>query len=441
MASIQRMRRGTWRVRVYDGRDDSGRKRYRSRTVRGTRRDAQRVAADLEREVELGVVAGAGRTFLSGYLHERWLPHVRLHKRPSTHARYAGIVARHIVPDIGNLPLRRITPADVQHLCDGVIEQGYAPATVHLVHAVIHKALAQAVTWQMVPRNAADAVELPRIPQRAVSVLDQPALRRLFVANKSKPVYPLLVLAVLGGLRRGELLGLQWGDFDFERGFVVVRRSLTPVQGQGLVFGPTKTHQVRIVELGPFGLAVLRDQRARQAAQRRQLGDGYATHDLVVADALGKPLQVSTVYRWVQAALARAGLPRHTRLHDLRHTHATLLLARGHALPVVSERLGHRDKTTTANLYAHALPNSQRAAARDLDAYISGHRDDPGMTRTPSAGGSQQVWDGPLERKAGFEPARGVAHSLLRTACLPVSPPRPAGSGGRNRTCGQELMS
>ena len=97
----------------------------------------------------------------------------------------------------------------------------------------------------------------------------------------------------------------------------------------------------------------------------------------MVADALGKPLQVSTVYRWVQAALARAGLPRHTRLHDLRHTHATLHLARGHALPVVSERLGHRDETTTANLYAHALPNSQRAAARDLDAYISGHRDDP----------------------------------------------------------------
>ncbi len=201
MASIQRMRRGTWRVRVYDGRDDSGRKRYRSRTVRGTRRDAQRVAADLEREVELGVVAGAGRTFLSGYLHERWLPHLRLHKRPSTHARYASIVARHIVPDIGHLPLRRITPADVQHLCDEVIEQGDAPATVHLVHAVIHKALAQAVTWQMVPRNAADAVELPRIPQRAVSVLDQPALQRLFAANESQPVYPLLVLAVLGGLR------------------------------------------------------------------------------------------------------------------------------------------------------------------------------------------------------------------------------------------------
>ncbi len=180
---------------------------------------------------------------------------------------------------------------------------------------------------------------------------------------------------------------------------MVVRRSLTPVQGQGLVFGLTKTHQVRIVELGPFGLAVLRDQRARQAAQRRQLGDGYATHDLVVADSLGKPLQVSTVYRWVQAALARAGLPRHTRLHDLRHTHATLLLARGHALPVVSDRMGHRDKSTTANLYAHALPNSQRAAARDLDAYISGHRDDAGMTRSPSPGGSQQVWDGSLERK------------------------------------------
>ena len=188
---------------------------------------------------------------------------------------------------------------------------------------------------------------------------------------------------------------------------------------------PTKTHQVHIVELGPFGLAVLRDQRARQAAQRRQLGDGYANQDLVLADAMGKPLQVSTVYRWVRAALARAGLPRHTRLHDLRHTHASLQLARGHVLPMVSERLGHRDKTTTANLYAHALPNSQRAAARDLDAYISGHQDDPGMPRTPSAGGSQQVWDGSLERKTGFEP---VTLSLARR-CSTTEPLPPGHQG------------
>lgn len=421
MASIQRLRRGAWRVRVYDGRDDRGRKRYRSRTVKGTRRDAQRVASDLEREVELGVSAGAGRSSLSGYLHQRWLPHVRLHKRPGTHARYAGIVARHIVPEAGHLAMRRVSPADVQRLCDAAIEQGFAPATVHLIHAVIHKALAQAVTWQLVSRNAADAVELPRIPQRKVTVLDQPALQRLFAANGSQPVYPLLVLAVLGGLRRGELLGLQWADVDFDRGFVVVRRSLTPVQGHGLVFGPTKTHQARIVDLGPFGLTALREQRTRQDSQRQRLGAGYADHDLVLSDAMGKPLQVSTVYRWVRAALARAGLPRTTRLHDLRHTHASLLLARGHALPVVSERLGHRDKTTTANLYAHALPTSQRAAARDLDAYVSGHRDDAGMTWTPSAGGPQQVWEESMERKTGFEP---VTLSLARRCSTAEPLPR-----------------
>ena len=103
MASIQRIRRATWRVRVYEGRDDARRKHYRSRTVRGTRRDAQRVAAELEREVELGVAASTGHTSLGGYLNERWLPHVRLHKRPGTHARYAGIVARHINPELGIL--------------------------------------------------------------------------------------------------------------------------------------------------------------------------------------------------------------------------------------------------------------------------------------------------------------------------------------------------
>ena len=380
MASIQRVRRGAWRVRVYEGRDDSGRKRYRSRTVRGTRRAADRVASDLHLEVELGIAASGGRAPLADYLQNRWLPHLRLHRQPSTHARYAGIVARVIVPELGRRPLRRVSPVDVQGLCDRALEQGLAPATVHLIHAVMHKALSQAVTWQLVPRNAAARVELPRIPQRAVPVLDRSAIRRLFEANEPYPAYPLLVLAVLGGLRRGELLGLCWTDIDFDRECVIVRRSLTPVPGRGLVLGPTKTHQERRVDLGPLGLAVLRQRRAQQLAQRCHSEGVYSDRGLVFANAAGRPLQVSTVHGWVKAAFERAGLPSVMRLHDLRHTHASLLLARGHALPVVSERLGHRTKTTTANLYAHALPTSQRAAAQDLDAYISPTADDPGMT-------------------------------------------------------------
>ena len=430
MASIQRRTKGSWRVRVYAGRDGSGRKRYQSRTVKGTRRDAQRVAYELERDVELGISGSATRTPLAAYLRERWLPHVRLHKRPSTYARYAGVVTRDIIPELGDLPLRRIVPADIQRLCDGALEQGFAPATVHLIHAVIHKALGQALTWQLVPRNAADAIELPRVPRRAVTVLGQPEIRRLLATNEREPIYPLLVLAVLGGLRRGELLGLCWTDVAFDRGLVVVRNNLTRVPGQGPVLGPTKTHQVRIVELGPFGLTALREQRARQAGYRRLLGTGYRDQGLVFADHAGNPLHVSTVHRWVKAALKRAGLSMSTRLHDMRHTHATLLLERGHALPVVSERLGHRDKTTTANLYAHALPTSQRAAARDLDAYISGGADDPGMTKDTLADAAQQVWEAPLERKTGFEP---VTLSLARRCSTTEPLPRGARPAGPAR--------
>ncbi|MCY3959457.1 MAG: tyrosine-type recombinase/integrase [Chloroflexi bacterium] len=367
---------------MYEGRDDSGRKRYRSRTVRGTRRDAQRVASNLHLEVELGVAASGGRASLAEYLRSRWLPHVRLHRRPSTYARYSGIVARCIAADLGRLPLRRVSAVDVQGLCDRALAQGFAPARVHLIHAVVQKALAQAVTWQLVPRNAATHVELARIPQRAIAVLDRTAVRRLFQTNESQPVYPLLVLAVLGGLRRGELLGLRWADVDFDRECVIVRRSLAPVRGRGLVLGPTKTHHERRVDLGALGLEALREQWTRQVAQQRRDADAEPAGCLVFANAAGRPLQFSTVHRWVKAAFKRAGLPPETRLHDLRHTHASLLLARGHALPVVSERLGHRTKSTTANLYAHALPTSQRAATQDLDAYLAGPEMTPGRHRS-----------------------------------------------------------
>ncbi len=249
---------------------------------------------------------------------------------------------------------------------------------MHLIHAVVQKALAQAVTWQLVPRNAATHVELPRIPQRTIAVLDRAAVRRLFETNESRPVYPLLVLAVLGGLRRGELLGLSWADVDFDRECVIVRRSLTQLPGRGLVSGPTKTHQERRVDVGPLGLETLRQQRARRIAQQRRDEGDESDRGLVFANDEGRPLQFSTVHRWIKAAFERAGLPPTMRLHDLRHTHASLLLARGHSLPVVSERLGHRTKTTTANLYAHALPTSQRAAAQDLDAYLAGPEMPPG---------------------------------------------------------------
>ena len=338
----------------------------------------QRVASNRHLEVELGVAASGGRTPLAEYLRRRWLPHVRLHRRPSTHDRYAGIVARCITPEIGRLPLRRVSPVDVQGLCDRALAQGFVPATVRLIHAVLQKALAQAVTWQLVPRNAATHVELPRIPQRAVAVLDRAAVQRLFKRNESQPVYPLLALAVLCGLRRGELLGLSWADVDFDRECVIVRRSLTPVRGRGLVLGPTKTHQERRVDLGPLGLEALRQRQTRQIAQECRAEGDESDRGLVFADDEGRPLQFSTVHRWVKAAFERAGLSPTTRLHDLRHTHASLLLARGHALPVVSERLGHRTKTTTANLYAHALPTSQRAAAQDLDAYLSERGHHPG---------------------------------------------------------------
>ena len=329
MASIQRVRRGAWRVRVYEGRDDSGRKRYRSRTVRGTRRDAQRVASNLHLEVELGVAASGGRASLAEYLRSRWLPHVRLHRRPSTYARYAGIVTRCITADLGRLPLRRVSPVDVQGLCDRALAQGFAPATVHLIHAVVQKALAQAVTWQLVPRNAATHVELPRIPQRTIAVLDRAAVRQLFETNESRPVYPLLVLAVLGGLRRGELLGLSWADVDFDRECVIVRRSLTQLPGRGLVSGPTKTHQERRVDVGPLGLETLRQERARRIAQQRRAEGDESDRGLVFANDEGRPLQFSTVHRWIKAAFERAGLPPTMRLHDLHHTHASLLLARG----------------------------------------------------------------------------------------------------------------
>ncbi len=135
---------------------------------------------------------------------------------------------------------------------------GRAPGTPlresrHQSAVVVAEVLAQAATWQLVPRNAVARVELPRIPHRPVAVLNRWAIRRLLVIYESQPVYPLPALAVLGGLRCGELLRLYWADADFDHECVIARRNLTPVPGRGMVLGQTKIHQERRVDLGPIG--------------------------------------------------------------------------------------------------------------------------------------------------------------------------------------------
>ena len=278
--------------------------------------------------------------------------------RASTCERHEINVRVHINPSLGNVRLKGLTPAHVRGLHREKLDSGLASATVRKIHSTLHKALSQAVSDGLIPRNAAD-VKAPRpAPKEMRPLSEGEACTFLDVARTSGDRFePLYVLAITTGLRRGELLGLRWEDVDLERGTLRVGRSLVREEGRHTV-GETKTRRGRRqVNLTPRTVNALKAHRKRQLEERMRLAETYKDHGLVFSTSIGTPVNPENlVNRSFKPLLEKAGLPK-IRFHNLRHTCATLLLGRGVHPKFVQELLGHATIAITLDTYSHYLPS------------------------------------------------------------------------------------
>ncbi len=305
-----------------------------------------------------------------GQFMQSWLKAVRPSLRERTWVRYEQYVRLHIAPALGKLTLARLTPQHLQRLYAERLEAGLSATTVHHLHAVLHKALDQAVKWNLVARNVADLVDPPRMPRHDISTLSPEQARLLLEAAVGDRLHALYVLALTTGMREGEILGLRWRDVDVERGAVEVRGSLQRLPS-GLVIAAPKTNRSRRVGLTDAATTALRQHRARQAEERLRLGGTWQNAlDLVFVDAAGMPIDATKFLRNSFAPLLRkAGLPP-MRFHDLRHTAATLLLGKGVHPKIVAEMLGHSQIGITLDLYSHVTPTMQREATQAMEAIV-----------------------------------------------------------------------
>lgn len=297
-----------------------------------------------------------------------------------TYERYAGIVRNHLVPALGSIQLSKLRPQQIQAYYSEALESGrmtgrggpLSARTVLHHHRVLREALQQAVRWQLLSANAADAVEPPRPVRTEMRVLGPEGVASLLEACAEEPTLRMAVyLAVSTGLRLGELLGLKWSDIDLEARSLQVVRSLQYISGQGLRFGEPKTSRSRRrVALSEGTVAELRRHRRRQIAERLASSD-YSDLDLVLCDGAGAPIPPYQLSQRFSNLVKSAGLAPH-RFHDLRHTSATLLLRAGVHPKIVSERLGHSSVAITLDTYSHVLPDMQEEAAREFDAWMVG---------------------------------------------------------------------
>ena len=319
--SITRRKNGLWAAQyvVYTA---NGRQR---RTLYGKTR--VEVAAKLAKALsdrEGGLLFDAGHLTLGEYL-VRWLSDsVRSTVRASTYERHEQLVRCHIRPALGEIKLKALTPAHVRRLISDKLGGALAAGTVRKMHSTLHKALSQAVSDGLIPRNAA-AVQAPSpAPEEMRPLSETEARAFLNAAGESGDRFePLYVLAITTGLRRGELLGLRWDDADLERGTLRVGRALVREGGRHTL-GETKTRRGRrLVNLTPRTVAVLKGHRKRQLEQRVELAGLYEDHGLIFASEIGTPLNPENlVKRSFKPLLKRSGLPE-IRFHDLRHTCAT----------------------------------------------------------------------------------------------------------------------
>lgn len=346
-----------------------GRKR---KTVYGkTRAEVSEKLTKAMADRDGGLVFDAGRMTVAEYL-DRWLTDsARGTVRKSTYDSYKGQLHRYVHPTLGRLALKKLTELHVQGLYRSMLDRGLSARTVRYTHAVLRRALKQAVRWKYIPRNPCDDADPPKVQREEMRPLDREEARRLLkTAAKPDPTghpdrfHALYVLAVHTGMRPGELLALKWEDIDLESSTLSINRTLS-MTGE---FAPPKTAKSRRrVRLTTGSVTALRAHRKRQLEERIRLSSLWRDHGLVFPSTVGTPLNYRNVVRAFKDLLSRADLPSTIRLYDLRHTCATLLLSRNVHPKYVQELLGHASITLTLDTYSHVLPGMDGGATSAMD--------------------------------------------------------------------------
>ncbi len=344
-------------------------KRRQKRITARTRREVEALVAELIHKAETGGFTDAGRITVREFF-DRWLETAAPTLRAATVRRYRDLARLHITGTIGSVKLAKLAPGDVQRLYAGRLAAGLSPTSVRHVHGLLHRALGDAVRWGLLHRNVTEAVDPPRRSTPEAQTWNAEQVAHVLTAAVGDDFEPLWRLALLAGMRRGELLGLRWTDVDLDAGTLSVRRTLSRGESSRLESGEPKTASGRRrIALPGSVVESLRRHRIRQVEYRLAVGPAFEDQGLVFTNETGGPLHPNSLTIRFRKLIAAGSVPK-IRFHDLRHTCATLLLSQGVHPKVVQERLGHADIAMTMNLYSHVTPDMQRDAADRLDALL-----------------------------------------------------------------------
>lgn len=333
--------------------------------------DVRRKFAELRRQEAVGELVPPSRVTVGEHL-RAWLDAGRGDWKPKTYREYESICRIYLEPAFGRVQLQKLTaPMIAARYARWREERDIAGGTLLNVHRVLHRALTVAVRQGLAGRNVAAAVEPPKARRKRPDLWAPEDARRFVAAIEGDRWGALWGVLVGTGCRLGEAAALRWDDLDWEAGTVTLRRSLTWVDCEPVEGEPKTASGTRTVSVPRFALEALRRWKVRQAEERLAAGPAWQGDGRVVTLADGRPPAPWVCRNAMTRACAALGL-RRIRLHDLRHFHASLLLAEGTPLPAVSARLGHANVAVTAAIYSHALRGQDAAAAEAFERRMVG---------------------------------------------------------------------
>jgi integrase len=349
----------------------TGKRRQTTRRGFKTKKEAQKAATELLMQAEKGVEVINQNMTLEEYL-DKWVDLSAKRKvRETTLKNYLRAINHRIKPVLGKHQLNKITPAQCQEFINRLQDEGLSERYIEYIYTVLYGALQKAIEWDLIIRNPLAKVDIPRARRRKYTTWSKEELQRFLSFAKLENIiyYTAFLTAAYTGMRRGELLGLKWEDIDFEKSTISIERNLI-YDDEGFRFGDLKTESSqREIAIDDFLLKELKRYKAKQSEIKLIVGSQYQDNNLVFARENGNPIYprtLTTIFNRVQKA---ANVPK-IRFHDLRHTHATLLLEAGASLKEVQVRLGHSSIKTTGDIYAHVTDQMKETTAKIFNEYM-----------------------------------------------------------------------
>lgn len=381
-SKILKVKNGKYRLAVTLGTNLRGQQIVRYKTVEAAnKREAQQKYRQFEAQLLSGKDFNTEKLRLADFAWRWYREYVKKELAPKTIASYRNHLEKRILPALGHLYMHNIRPLDVLRFVHELQDQGVrfdkrqkplSDKSVQYCFRVLSSMLQDAVEWQIIETNPCMRIKRPRVRRTKVNVPTEALARDILAALKGEPlVYRTIIyLAIDSGLRRGELMGLQWSDIDFESKTLHVVRSNQSMKGMGTFSKTPKTAEsVRDIVLSDSSIEMLRRLHVKQMKQKLKLGDKWQDDGWVFAGKTGKAMYDSTPSHWFTHFLKRKKLP-HISFHSLRHLSASILIAQGVPLKNVSSRLGHADIKTTANIYVDALKSVDMEAAEKMNKFL-----------------------------------------------------------------------